>query len=327
LELIRKEAAMSSQVVIADDDRDMRRGLELRARKWGYDVIPVEDGEAACELLIPADGPNLAILDRHMPAVDGVDVCKRVRDARPHSDVFMMMLTGRNSPRDVASALDSGANDYVSKPYDDTVLKARLDAGTRGIRAVAESTQLIKAPPPENPQTVLKRVLQADHLVPEFDSLSMTYDFGSLNPSVERWAGDGGIQPVVMDRVKLCPQCEGLPTFRDGCTACGSARIRNERLIHHFRCGHVASQSEFEQRDALACPKCLGREMVVGVDFEHLNGPHQCSDCDWTGMELESIGQCIKCGLRFPGHQATVKDLVGYHVQRMDLLADFSAPA
>lgn len=310
------------QVVIADDDRDMRRALELRARKWGYDVIAVGDGQAACDLLIPIDGPKLAILDRQMPVVDGVNVCERVREARPHSDVFMMMLTGRNAPEDIASALDAGANDYVSKPYNDTVLKARLAAGARSVLAVADTTRLARVDPPEAPQTVLNRVLKSHHLVPEFDRSTMKYGFGSLDSSLKQWEVSGRIQSVVMDRFKLCPKCDGFPTFRDGCAGCGSARVVSDQLIHHFRCGFVASQSDFEQRGEMVCPKCLTRDMVVGVDFEHANGPYRCVDCDWTDTELESIGQCTSCGLRFPGHQAAVNDLVGYHVERMDLLAD-----
>ena len=149
----------------------------------------------------------------------------------------------------------------------------------------------------------------------------MRYGFGTLNSTLNKWEMDGDIKSVVMDRIKLCPDCQGLPTFRDGCPACGSARMINERLIHHFRCGFVAAQSEFEHRGGFLCPKCMARDMVVGVDFEHVTGPHCCADCEWTGMELELIGQCIKCTLRFPGRQAAVNDLVGYHVERMDLLA------
>lgn len=310
------------RLVIADDDRDMRRGLELRARKWGYDVIPVDDGEAACELLIPDDGPHVAIVDRGMPLVDGVEVCERVRKARPHSDVFMMMLTGRNAPEDIACALEAGANDYVAKPYNDTVLRARLDAGTRTVEDYAEVTQLSRVPPPEAPEEVLQRVRSRDYLIPAFDPQSMSYGFGSLGGTVQEWQNSGHIQPVLMDRIKVCPDCGSFPTFREGCLGCGSARMSNDRLIHHFRCGFVAPACSFQQRDELICPKCLGRDMVIGVDFEHVNGPHHCMDCEWTGMELELIGQCIKCGLRFPGHQAAVNDLVGYHVERMDLLAE-----
>jgi hypothetical protein len=233
----------------------------------------------------------------------------------------MMMLTGRDAPEDVASALNAGANDYVTKPYNDTVLQARLASGKRTVDAVAEATQLARVPPTDDPQAVLQRVLSRDHLIPEFDRRSMRFGFGSLHGALKQWELDGDVQPVVMDRISLCPDCEGLPTFRQGCPACGSARITNEKLLHHFRCGFVATRNDFEQRDALTCPKCLARDMVIGVDFEHVTGPHHCDDCHRSGIELELIGQCITCGLRFPGRQAAVNDLIGYHVERMDLLA------
>ena len=314
------------QIVIADDDRDLRRGLELRARKWGYDVIAVEDGEQACELLIPEDGPSLAILDQHMPRLDGVQVCEQVRAARPHNEVFMMMLTGRDSVDDVANALNAGADDYVTKPYNEVELQARLKAGSRIVEAnEAVLTKVAHSPPCDDPQTVLSRVRNSMFLVPEFDAQQLTYGFGAASQLLAEWEASGGIKPVTMDRIHVCPDCRGLPTFRDGCGMCGSARVTNECLIHHFRCGYVDVQQEFQTRAGVMCPKCLARDMVVGVDFEHVMGPYHCTDCGWEGTELDSIGQCIQCGLRFPAHEAGTHDLVGYHVERDDLLADSSA--
>lgn len=314
---------MSETIVIADDDRDMRRGLEFRAKKWGYDVIPVDDGERACELLIPKDGPNLAILDRHMPGADGVAVCERVRSARPRSDVFLMMLTGRDAAEDVAGALDSGANDYVTKPYNDVVLKARLDAGSQSIQAT--STALARIEPTEPPETVLSRVLHDQHLVPEFDTKSMTYGFGALSSQVNDWQKDGGLSPVIMDRVKTCPDCNGLPTFRDGCPKCGSGQVQENQMLHHFRCGHVDTRAAFQSSNGLECPKCLTSDMIVGVDFEHVSGIQSCGNCHWSGDKLDLVGQCTQCGLRFPGADAVNSELVGYHVKRLGVLAEFAA--
>ena len=78
---------------------------------------------------------------------------------------------------------------------------------------------------------------------------------------------------------------------------------------------------EFDQGDELVCPKCRQRKLVIGADFEYLSGPYQCLDCNWSDTQLELVGQCQACELRFPIQQAVEEELIGYHVHRLDPLA------
>ncbi len=164
-------------------------------------------------------------------------------------------------------------------------------------------------------------MLDPDRLTPRFRPDTMEFTLGFPQKVLDRWAEMGVLRCYVHDRVMLCPRCLGLPTFRKGCRSCGSARTANDRLIHHFACAHVGAVAEFEVNGRLVCPKCRTRDLVVGADYEYALGPHHCQDCHWNDMSLEEVGQCLRCGFRFPGHQALQQELKGYHVDRLDPLA------
>ena len=150
---------------------------------------------------------------------------------------------------------------------------------------------------------------------PRFDSTRLK--FVSTVTDGERGAAceSGRADTVLLDRVWLCPQCHALPSFRPACPCCGSARIERDSLMHHFACAYVGQTSEFyvTENEGLACPKCCTQRLIMGTDCERLQGPYRCDDCHWSPQELEIIGHCLKCGLRFPSHQAVLEDLVGHH--------------
>lgn len=164
-------------------------------------------------------------------------------------------------------------------------------------------------------------LLRSESLEPTFHQQSLDFGFGVPEKVLQAWAEIDILQPVWLDRVELCPQCHRLPTIRPGCPNCGSARVINERLIHHFTCAHVGRVSDFETADGLVCPKCRARRLIVNSDYEYMTGPFQCQSCQWSCLELEQVAQCLGCGLRFPGYQAYVQELRGYHVNRLDPLA------
>jgi hypothetical protein len=164
-------------------------------------------------------------------------------------------------------------------------------------------------------------LLRPENLMPTFQPTVMEFQLGFPEELLDKWATIGVLEKVWLDRVQVCPKCHGLPTFRQGCCNCGSARIENDRLIHHFACAHVGMVRDFEAGGELVCPKCRTRPLVVGSDYEYQVGPYRCQECHWCATELEAIGQCLRCHLRFPSHQADEVELKGYRVQRLDLLA------
>src|SRR5204863_524990 len=84
-----------------------------------------------------------------------------------------------------------------------------------------------------------------------------------VSPLLEKWVEVGVLTPVLWDRIQVCPRCHGMPRYRKGCRSCGSVKVTNERLIHHFACAHVAPVSDFEKSGELVCPKCRMRRMIV----------------------------------------------------------------
>lgn len=100
----------------------------------------------------------------------------------------------------------------------------------------------------------------------------------------------------------------------------GECAERNAPLIHHYACAHVAQTEEFEQQDHIVCPKCRAKNLIVGADFEYLNGPFICGDCGWSDTDLELVGHCRVCHLCFPKSVCPEEEVVGYHVKRLDPL-------
>jgi phosphoserine phosphatase RsbU/P len=119
------------QVLIAEDDRVTGEILARTLQRWGYQTIVVSDGLAAWDHLRATVDPTLAILDWMMPEMDGPDVCRRVREELPLANMYLLLVTARESRGDVVAGLDAGADDYVIKPFDPEELRARVAVGIR----------------------------------------------------------------------------------------------------------------------------------------------------------------------------------------------------
>jgi two-component system, cell cycle response regulator len=119
------------KILIADDEALSRRLLEKTLERAGYEVVAVENGRAAVRQLCQSDGPRLALLDWVMPELDGPGVCREVRRQQEESYVYMVLLTSKESKEDIVAGLESGADDYLTKPFNVDELKARLRTGER----------------------------------------------------------------------------------------------------------------------------------------------------------------------------------------------------
>jgi two-component system cell cycle response regulator len=122
------------KILIADDDKLSRRILQTTLQKAGYEVLAAEDGVSAGKILSEAEGPRLALLDWMMPGMDGLDVIRAVRSQTNMPYVHMILLTSRQSKEDIIAGLESGADDYLTKPFDAEELRARLRTGERILR-------------------------------------------------------------------------------------------------------------------------------------------------------------------------------------------------
>ncbi|MCK4709153.1 MAG: response regulator transcription factor, partial [Gammaproteobacteria bacterium] len=142
------------KLLIAEDDLTSRSMLEAVTGKWGFDVVAVEDGEAAWEILQQADAPLLLLLDWEMPKLTGLELCKRVRQQQTDMPAFIILLTSRSSVSDIVSGLEAGANEYIAKPFDNTELHARLEVGRRMLNLQIKNKQA------EEKQALLTNQLQ-----------------------------------------------------------------------------------------------------------------------------------------------------------------------
>ena len=119
------------RVLIADDDPAALLLLESVLGDWGYEVLTARDGAEAWDVLRRADPPPLAIIDWMMPGLDGVDVCRKVRQEGEESYVYLILLTAKARMQDIVQGMEAGADDYVSKPFEEQELRVRLRAGRR----------------------------------------------------------------------------------------------------------------------------------------------------------------------------------------------------
>jgi two-component system, cell cycle response regulator len=118
------------KILIAEDDSLSRMMLEKVLRQAGYEVTSVKNGAQALQELIANDPPRLALLDWEMPQKDGVEVCRELR-RRDKAYTYVILLSSKESKQEIVQGLESGADDYLTKPYDGEELKARLRAGVR----------------------------------------------------------------------------------------------------------------------------------------------------------------------------------------------------
>jgi phosphoserine phosphatase RsbU/P len=118
-------------ILAADDDSISRTLLARMLEHWGHEVEVAADGIEARRRLVEPGAPTLAILDWSMPGLEGPDVCRQVRAAPLRMQPYLVMLTARRTPEDLAVALEAGADDFLSKPFNRVELMARLHAGMR----------------------------------------------------------------------------------------------------------------------------------------------------------------------------------------------------
>jgi diguanylate cyclase (GGDEF)-like protein len=157
------------RILIAEDDPISRRVLTVQLTRWGHEVLITENGVEAWEMLNRVDAPQLAILDRMMPGLDGIEICRRLRERKNGSSTYVILLTAMSRKEDLIEGLEAGADDYLTKPFDRHELRVRLQAGARIVELQASLCdrvqELEKAiSEKERAEEALRNLSLTDHL-------------------------------------------------------------------------------------------------------------------------------------------------------------------
>jgi len=126
------------RILIADDEPISRKVLEKTLVNWGHEVVAACDGTDAWQVLQTDVAPKLAIIDWMMPGMEGAEICRRIRAKGNDPYTYVLMLTSKREQIDVVAGLQSGADDYLCKPFDPQELKVRVNTGSRILQLMDE---------------------------------------------------------------------------------------------------------------------------------------------------------------------------------------------
>jgi sigma-B regulation protein RsbU (phosphoserine phosphatase) len=187
------------KVLIAEDDEVSRIVLSRMLQKWGHEVVATLDGRSAYEILEGEDAPGIAILDWMMPEMDGLEVCRRLRQLNRAEPPYVILLTARDQTDDIVAGLDSGANDYVVKPYDWRELKSRLRVGERMVALQRDLAGRIR-----ELQYAMAKIHELQELIPICSYCKKVRDDRNYWEQVESYIST---RTGVQFSHGVCPQC------------------------------------------------------------------------------------------------------------------------
>jgi two-component system, cell cycle response regulator len=119
------------RILVAEQDTATMGLLETTLNAWGYQVLHCSNGTEAWQALNNDNPPKLAILEQDLPEISGTQICRRVRELRGRSYVYIILLSSKGGKNDLLGCLEAGADDYAVKPLDTDELRLRLLAGSR----------------------------------------------------------------------------------------------------------------------------------------------------------------------------------------------------
>ena len=133
---------MTSKILIVEDERPIREMIAFHLTRAGYDTLEAEDSRSARRMLAD-ERPALALIDWMLPDMSGLELTRMIKRDNEFEDLAVIMLTARAEERDKVSGLDSGADDYVTKPFSPRELVARINAVLR--RSAGNDAEVVRA--------------------------------------------------------------------------------------------------------------------------------------------------------------------------------------
>jgi CheY-like chemotaxis protein len=186
-------------VLVADDLDVNRKLLRSLLVPEGYEVIEAGNGREAFAVLSECRRPMVGLIDWEMPLLEGVEVCREARLVNPRTPLFLILVTVRDTKKDVVTGLEAGANDYITKPFDKTELLARVKIGTQMVQLQQTLTERV-----EELKEALLNVKQLSGLLPICSYCKKIRDDQNYWQQVESYVGQHSDAKFSHS---ICPQC------------------------------------------------------------------------------------------------------------------------
>ena len=135
---------MKTKILVVEDEIDIKNLIVYALENKGYDLTSTDDGEKAIKL-VKENKPNIIILDWMLPSVSGLEVCRTIRRDEAIQHIPIIMLTAKITENDKILGLDSGADDYITKPFSTNELFSRVKAILRRVNSTKNNKKLVYA--------------------------------------------------------------------------------------------------------------------------------------------------------------------------------------
>ena len=166
-------------IVVVEDEQEISELIQTQLKQLGHTILSFTDGKAALNYIQSSDGKeamnaHLFILDRMLPSVNGIEICKFIRMFNPTKATPILMLTALSTPEQIVEGLDAGADDYMTKPFDLIILLAR-------VRSLLRRRELITTPS-EN-----KQIMKHKELVLDMDQCKVFIEGAQLDLTLSEY--------------------------------------------------------------------------------------------------------------------------------------------
>ena len=219
------------KILIAEDDFTSRTMLQAVLTKWGYEVMATPDGDAALNALQTAGAPQLAVLDWMMPGMDGLSLCRKLHEQERPEPLYLILLTSKDERDDIVQGLEAGADDYISKPFDNEELRARVNVGRRMITLQNELREREKL------QGVLEMAGAVCH---------------ELNQPLQSVSGFSEL--LLMDMETSDPNCERLKNIKTGIERIGELTRKIMKITRYRSKNYMNGKSRILDIDKASQP-------------------------------------------------------------------------
>ena len=186
-----------ARILVAEDEPDMLMGLRDNLQFEGYEVLEAADGEEALRL-VKQERPDLMLLDIMMPKLDGLQVCKQVREAG--FTLPILMLTAKSQEMDIVRGLEVGADDYITKPFGVRELLARIKVALRRSGITPSMSKIMRIGD-----------AQVDLVTGKIEREGQTFTMGHFEIEILKMLVESAEQPV--ERNKLLDEIWGLGAY------------------------------------------------------------------------------------------------------------------